>query len=177
MRLKDKFIPDYMFDNVLRIKPEFFSENGIEYVISDIDNTLATYDEELPCDDVKAWLDRVEASGVRIGLISNNSEKRVYKFNSVLGYLTVSRAGKPFCGKLKKLMKELGADKEHTCFIGDQIFTDVLCAKKAGIRAVMVRSLDVTGRPFLQFKKHFEEYFTEQYIERHLDEYGKGRRK
>ena len=148
---------------MLRIKKEFFVENNIKYLICDIDNTLAAYEEELPHKDVKDWLDRTEAAGVRIALISNNREKRVYMFNSVLGYLYVSNAGKPFTRKLKKLMKQAGMDPKETALLGDQIFTDVLCAKKAGIRAIMVRSIDTSKRPFLKFKKLLERRFMDRY--------------
>ncbi|MBQ7700366.1 MAG: YqeG family HAD IIIA-type phosphatase [Clostridia bacterium] len=163
MKLKDYFIPDHYFPSVVRIKPEFFAENNIKCLICDIDNTLATYKEALPQKDVKDWLDTVEASGVRIALISNNREKRVYTFNSVLGYLYVSNAGKPFTGGMKKLMKQTRISPEQTALIGDQIFTDVLCAKRTGVRSILVRSIDMTGRPFLRMKKHFERYFMDQY--------------
>ena len=163
MKLKDYFIPDHYFPSVVRIKPEFFAENNIKCLICDIDNTLATYKEDLPQKDVKDWLDTVEASGVRIALISNNREKRVYTFNSVLGYLYVSNAGKPFTGGMKKLMKQTRISPEQTALIGDQIFTDVLCAKRTGVRSILVRSIDMTGRPFLRMKKHFERYFMDQY--------------
>lgn len=166
MKLKDKFIPDYMFDNVLRIKPEFFADNDIRYIVTDIDNTLATYGESVADEKIRDWLGKVEACGVRIALISNNKEDRVYMFNSVLGYLTTSRAGKPGKKKLLKLMKKMGAEPEKTCLIGDQIFTDVLCAHRAGIRALMVRSIEVAGRPFLKFKKYFEHTFIEEYYKR-----------
>lgn len=163
MSIKDKFIPDFYFPNVLRIKPEFFAENNIRCLICDIDNTLATYEMQTADDRRRLWLDRVEATGVRIAFISNNSERRVYTFNSVHGYYTESRAGKPFTFKLKRLMEKLGVKKDETALLGDQIFTDVLCAKSAGIRAILVRSMDVKGKPFLQFKKHFERYFIDAY--------------
>lgn len=158
MKLKDHFIPDHYFPSVLRIKPDFFAENNIKCLICDIDNTLAAYEEEVPIKKVKDWLDKTEASGVRIALISNNSEKRVYMFNSVLGYLYVSRAGKPFTRGLKKLLKQTGVKKEETAVLGDQIFTDVLCAKKAGVRAILVNSIDTSKRPFLKFKKRIERH-------------------
>lgn len=167
MSFKDNFIPDWYFTAVTRIKPEFFAENNIKCLICDIDNTLATYEEATPIDKVKNWLDLVESSGVRIALISNNREKRVYIFNTMLGYLYVSRAAKPFTHKLKKLMKQTRIKKEETALLGDQIFTDVLCAKKAGVRAILVRSIDTTNRPFLRLKKLFERRFIDEYNRRH----------
>ena len=166
MKIKDHFIPDHYFPSVLRIDPGFFAENNIKCLICDIDNTLATYEEEVPIKSVKDWLDKTEASGVRIALISNNSERRVYMFNSVLGYLNISRAGKPFTRRLKKLMRKTGISPDQTALLGDQIFTDVLCAKRAGIKAVLVRSIDTTKRPFLRFKKYFERYFINQYFKK-----------
>lgn len=167
MSLKEKFIPDLFVPSVLKIRPEFFIENGIDCLICDIDNTLATYGEKLPQKDMLDWLNAVEATGVRIGLISNNSESRVYTFNTVLGYITVSRAMKPAKKKLLALIEQMDRKKENACLIGDQIFTDVLCAKRAGIKAVLVRSIDTRGKPFLRFKKHFESYFMEEYYKNH----------
>ena len=163
MSIKSKFIPDVYFPSVLKIKPEYFIENNIDCLVCDIDNTLATYAEALPGEDVILWLNKVEATGVRIGLISNNSESRVYTFNTALGYFTVSRAMKPSKKKLLELIKQMGRKKENACLLGDQIFTDVLCAKRAGIKSVLVRSLDTTGRPFLKLKKRFEHYFMDEY--------------
>ena len=41
-------VPDFMFSSVYDITPEFFKENGITSIVSDIDNTLVTYDDEKP---------------------------------------------------------------------------------------------------------------------------------
>lgn len=166
MKLKDYFIPDIYFASVLRIKPEYFTENNIKFLICDIDNTLATYESRVADKERRDWLDRVESSGVRIAFISNNGPRRVYTFNTMHGYLTESRAGKPFTRKLKRLMKQMEAVPEQTAVLGDQIFTDVLCAKLAGIRAILVRSMDVTGKPFLKMKKFFERRFIEEYHKR-----------
>lgn len=166
MKLIDYFIPDDYYASVLRIKPEYFAENNIKYLVCDIDNTLATYERHVADEDIRNWIDKVERTGVRIAFISNNSERRVYTFNTLHGFFTESRAGKPFTRKLKRLMKQMEATPEQTALLGDQIFTDVLCAKSAGIKAVLVRSMDVTGKPFLQLKKLFERRFIKEYHKR-----------
>ncbi len=166
MKIKDYFIPDFYYSSVLRIKPEFFAENNIRFLICDIDNTLATYESRIADEERRRWLDLVESTGVRIAFISNNSERRVYTFNTMHGYFTESRAGKPFTRKLRRLMKLMDAVPEQTAILGDQIFTDVLCAKRAGIRAILVMSMDVKGKPFLKMKKFFERYFINAYRRR-----------
>ena len=155
MSLK-KLIPDFVFSDVCRIDPGFFADNGIRYLVSDVDNTLATYSESVPSAEITAWLSAVTATGVTVALISNNGRERVNEFNKGLGYSVRFRAGKPFTKGLKSLMKELGAAPEDTCVLGDQLFTDVLCAHRAGVRCVLVDSIDVSGRPFLRFKKRLE---------------------
>ena len=156
MKSKKMLLPDHIFEAVLRIDPAFFADNGIRYLISDIDNTLATYAEAVPSERIRAWLDAVGETGVSVALISNNSASRVARFNGPLGFPVCSRAGKPFAGRLRRLMAGLGADPEQTCILGDQLFTDVLCAHRAGIRAVLVDSIDVAGRPFLRMRKRIE---------------------
>lgn len=156
-------IPDKMFDSVLQITPKYLINENINCVLVDIDNTLITYGEKYPTKKLLTWFSDLENNGIKIAFISNNSEKRVKIFNSLCGFAYESRAKKPSKKGALKLMKELKAKKENTCMIGDQIFTDVLCARNAGIRAIMVRTLETNGKPFLKFKKLVERPFEKYY--------------
>ena len=50
----------------------------------------------------------------------------------------VSYANKPGTSGVFKAMDLIGADKEKTIMIGDQVFTDVAAANKAGIFSIFV---------------------------------------
>lgn len=66
-------------------------------------------------------------------LLSNNKEPRVKMFNDAVNVSYIYKAGKPNPANYKKAMEELGTDTGNTIFVGDQIFTDVYGAKRAGI--------------------------------------------
>ena len=58
------FVPDKMFDTYEELTPEFLLERGIRYVFSDIDNTLATYDDIYPPEKLLRWLEMMKKAGM-----------------------------------------------------------------------------------------------------------------
>ena len=110
-------------------------------MIFDIDNTLVPHGA--PADEraakLFAWLGEI---GFKSCLLSNNNKPRVQMFNDSIGTLFISNAKKPFKEGYKKAMALMGTDEENTVFVGDQIFTDLVGAKGAGIRMILVRPID-----------------------------------
>ena len=49
-------LPDEVFPDFTRVTPEMLRDRGIRFIFSDIDNTLATYDDPEPPADVTAWI-------------------------------------------------------------------------------------------------------------------------
>ena len=41
----DNFLPDFMFEKFDDVTPEFLKDKNIRYLLIDIDNTLAPYEE------------------------------------------------------------------------------------------------------------------------------------
>ena len=80
--------------------------------------------------------------GVR-GLLYDidNNEKRVVRFNQKIGADYIFKAGKPSKKSYLRAMQRMGTTKENTVFIGDQLFTDILGAKRAGIYTYLVRPI------------------------------------
>ena len=50
----------------------------------------------------------------------------------------------------------MDTDKEHTIFIGDQLFTDVWGAKRAGIRNILVRPIHPKEEIQIVLKRYLE---------------------
>ena len=160
-------IPDRLFKDIYEITPDYFKSTGISFVLSDIDNTLVTYDDPEPTESVSKWFDDMRAAGITFAFVSNNHEERVKLFDSSLGYKYIYEAKKPLPGKTRRLMKELGAKKENTAFLGDQILTDTMCAHSLGIISVNVPPImDRTGR-FFRFKRKIEAFFMKKYWNSH----------
>ena len=160
---KNLFIPDRIFKNIYEITPEYLTGENVFFVLSDIDNTLVTYGDHEPTEELLKWLSSLESAGIKTALISNNTKKRVSRFNRILNYPAYSNSGKPSKKMVLRLLEEMGAEKERACILGDQIFTDVLCAKRAGIRAIYVESIEPPKDLFGKIKKRLEKRFIREY--------------
>ena len=149
--------PDYEFKSILDIENDFFEKEGIEYLLIDIDNTLVA--DNAPDADERAvsFLKSLQEKGISFYLVSNNTEERVKSFNRDLDYPYIFRARKPFSKKIRAVMKEMGAKKENTALIGDQIFTDLLASKNSGIRMILVSPINTKiENTFFKVKRFLE---------------------
>ena len=118
MILEKLLMPDEVYSSFEELTPEHMKELGKKYIFSDIDNTLATYDDMYPPENVKKWCARMAENGIKVAFVSNNNLERVEKFNSHFGYAAYSKAGKPKTGKLKLAMAEYGASVDESVLLG-----------------------------------------------------------
>lgn len=161
----ERFYPDYKFDRVENIPDGFFRKNNVKFAILDIDNTLVPYTSPLPDDNAKAFLRRLKENGVRFCFVSNNDEDRVKLFCAELDgdEEYIAKAHKPLTYKIKRVMRQFGVNKNNTILIGDQVFTDVYAANRAGITAVMVNPIEAKETPFFGFKRAMEKVVLKNY--------------
>ena len=150
------FVPEYRFPTFDAVSSEFLSSIGVRGIILDVDNTLEPYEHLLPGQHVLSWLESLWERGIKTAIVSNNNSKRIDLFNKDLGMPAYSKAGKPFKKKLLLAMRDMGTDKESTILMGDQVFTDVLAAHNAGIRAILVLPINDKRDPLTRFKRLLE---------------------
>ena len=159
----ENFLPDFMFEKFDEVTPSFLKEQNIRYLLIDIDNTLAPYEEALPNERVVAWFKLLEENGIRSVLVSNNHRERVELFNSVLGLPAFYDCKKPSPRRLKGYADSIGAVPSETSALGDQIFTDVWGAKKMGARAILVPPIKDKKNLFFKTKRFLEKPFIKKY--------------
>ena len=159
----ERFYPDFHFNSVLDLKAEFFSENRIRFAVLDIDNTLVSYKTERADEAARDFLNMLEKAGIKYAFVSNNRKKRVELFASEFHAPFVSNAAKPFAFGIRLAMAKIGAKREKTVLIGDQVFTDIYAGKKAGIKTVMVNPIEAKETPFFGFKRYFERIVLKDY--------------
>ena len=164
--MKNYFVPDFMFDDIYQITPEFIKSLGVRVVVLDIDNTLVTYAVEEPTEEVIAWVRGMEEGGLSLSIASNNHEPRVAKFNEKLGLFTMCESGKPSRKAIKTASAHFGVSPKDCAVIGDQIFTDVLCASRAGATAILVKPIPYNENLFFRFKRVCEKPFIRTYKRR-----------
>ena len=162
--------PDFRFNTFDEATVEFLKKNNINGVILDIDNTLEPYEHALPGEHVKSWLKELGEAGIKAAFVSNNNEERVSTFNAELGLVAFSKAKKPFKKNVLRAMELIGATKETTMLMGDQVFTDVWAAKNAGIRSALVPPINDKKDVFTKFKRLLEKPILKKYEKRKAKE-------
>ena len=135
------FYPDEYYISAYEIDYEALFAKGYRGIIFDIDNTLVPHGA--PADERSiALFERLKKIGFDALLLSNNKEERVAMFNASVGVHMIWKANKPFPAKYREAMEIMHTDMATTLFIGDQLFTDIWGAKKAGIRTFLVKPMN-----------------------------------
>lgn len=151
----NKFFPDEYMASTYVISFEKLFEEGYRGVIFDIDNTLVPHGA--PADErAKKLFARLEKIGFQSCLLSNNQEPRVKMFNQDIQTNYIYNAHKPSTKNYVKAMEKIGTNKENTLFVGDQLFTDVWGAKRAGIRNILVKPIHPKEEIQIVLKRYLE---------------------
>lgn len=155
------FFPDIYVKSISCITASMLLEKGMEAVVLDIDNTLVPHDDPNPTERVKLFLEDMRQNGIKLCVVSNNSEKRVAPFYERIGIeYHVSKALKPRVLGYEKAAECMSVQKSKIAAIGDQIFTDVWGANRAGCLSVLVEPITPEGEgKFIKFKRILEKPF------------------
>jgi HAD superfamily phosphatase (TIGR01668 family) len=162
----EKLFPDEYYESAYIIPYEKLWDKGYRAIIYDIDNTLVPHGA--PADQRSIELfERLKKIGFECMLLSNNRKERVDLFNKDVHVHTMWKAGKPNPEAYIRSMEEMGTDRNSTIFIGDQIFTDVWGAKRAGIKALMVKYMDPHEEIQIILKRRLEWFILKDYLRKH----------
>ena len=155
------FYADSYFNNINDISPEFLIEHGVKGIILDIDNTLIGHDVPIPDEKTLAHLRHFESKGLKLCVVSNNTYERVKSFAEKIGVeFFVHKALKPRAYGYNLAAKEMQLSMKEIAAIGDQVFTDVWGAKRAGCFAILTKPLHKGGEGFfIALKRVFEKPF------------------
>ena len=135
-----KLYPTKYLDSSYSIDYEQLYRSGIRGLIYDIDNTLVEHGMPATERAIKLF-EQLRSIGFDTCLISNNKEPRVKPFAEAVGSKYVYDAHKPSRKNYIRAMELMGTDTGNTYFIGDQIFTDVYGANRAGIPSILVKPI------------------------------------
>lgn len=136
---------------------------GIRGLILDIDNTLTIHNSPDIDTLTSAWLEDAKKQGFKLIILSNNTKERAEPFANKLNLPFISKGRKPLLSGAKKCQKALGVKREEIAFIGDQLFTDVLCAKRFGSFAIMLEPIEPESFFFFRLKRKLEKYFLKKH--------------
>jgi len=146
------FIPCYSFKDITDVTSEFLRNVGINFLMLDLDNTVAAYNEHIIADDVMKWISDIQSGGVELFIISNSKRiKRVESHCKAMNVKFIMQAGKPSPKSLLQAMEVSGFNPDTSALAGDQILTDTIAANRAGIISIIVRPRRLTN-PFLAIR-------------------------
>ena len=147
--------PGEYIDSTYSIDFDKLYKEGYRGIIFDIDNTLVTHGS--PADErAIALFKHLKELGFSCLVLSNNKEPRVKSFAKQVGIKYIYKAGKPKPSGYRAAMERLGTDTKNTLFVGDQIFTDIYGAKRAGIRSILVKPIHPKEEIQIVLKRYLE---------------------
>ena len=147
--------PKVYLDSTYEIDFEQYYQDGYRAIIFDIDNTLVPHGA--PADQrAIALFKRLHALGYQTLMLSNNKEPRVKMFCDAVDAEYIYKAGKPNPANYREAMKRMHTDEKNTLFVGDQIFTDVWGANKAGIYSILVKPIHPKEEIQIVLKRYLE---------------------
>lgn len=161
------FFPEDEVNSVYDFPFESLTERGIRGIIFDIDNTLVP--PNAPVDArCRALIRALKTAGFRICLVSNNKGPRIVPFATALNLPYVERALKPRRYGYRRAMARMGTAPAETIAIGDQLFTDIWGANRAGMHSLLVKPMEpkeeiqillkrLLERPFLWYYRRQKE--------------------
>ena len=153
--LLTQFYPDEYVDSSYGIDYQALYDRGIRGLLFDIDNTLVPHGKP-ETEDAVALFQRLHGMGFETCLISNNQEPRVAPFAKAMESRYLYDAHKPSRKNYRKAMELMGTDTATTVFIGDQLFTDVWGAKRAGIYSILVKPIHPKEEIQIVLKRRLE---------------------
>lgn len=158
----ERFYPNLYIDSTYNIDFNDFYNKGYRAVIFDIDNTLVEHGA--PADErAVKFFEYLSTLGYKYMMISNNKEPRVKMFCDAVNAPYIYKAGKPKPDNYIAAMEKLGTDTTNTLFVGDQVFTDVWGAKKAGIYSILVKPIHPKEEIQIVLKRYLEKIVLNSY--------------
>lgn len=137
-----KLKPDGWMDSIYDISPKQLIEQNYKAVILDLDNTLIASHETQATPIMKKWLQQAQQANLQVYVISNNRYQRVANVIEPLNIPFTSDALKPSRKGFDEALRYFkDIHKNEIVVIGDQVITDVIGAKRNGLKVILVKPL------------------------------------
>ena len=153
---KNIFKPDRVFSKMSDVPFAEFRAMGFKFALLDLDNTLAEDHVHEPSEYTRDIILQLQAAGFTCCIVSNAKSTRSADFAAMIPISCISYAHKPSPSGIFRALDMLGAKKEEAVFFGDQIFTDIAAARRAGIYAVLVLPYSRKEVFYVKIKRPFE---------------------
>ena len=143
------------------INYEKLKKMGKKYLFFDLDNTIISYLQNKPTKENKILFDKLKKMGFEVFIFSNSPSNRLEPFEKELNVKAFSGSMKPLKKGYKKVLNMY--DKDKCVFIGDQIMTDVIGAKRNGLYVIFIDRINNKEPIYTKFWRFFEFFVLKRY--------------
>lgn len=154
--------PSEDYDSAYDIDFYAYYNKGYRGILFDVDNTLVEHGQPVTIRAIELFA-RLREAGFKTCIISNNKEYRVKPLADALESYYVYKAGKPAARGYIEGMEHMGTSGRTTLFVGDQIFTDILGANRAGIHSILVKPVAKHEEIQIVLKRKLEYFILKKY--------------
>jgi len=146
-----------VLERVTELTPQRLAALGARGLLLDLDNTLLPPKDPGPVPEgVRRWVQELKDRGVRIALVANARPRRVRQVAAALGVPGAGPVAKPLPFGFLWGLRALGLGRDEVLAVGDQVFTDLLGARLAGLRFALVRPLAEDALPHTRWLRRLE---------------------
>ena len=158
--------PSLYLDSVKNINPTWLKKNNIKGLILDVDNTLIDYYRNL-VDGAEKWCEELKNEGIKCIILSNsNKRSKVEEVAEKLNIDYIMFAKKPLKSGFKRALSKLELKPEEVAVVGDQLFTDVIGAKRMNMFSILVKQVGEKDIFITKLKRPIENAIIKKYLEK-----------
>jgi hypothetical protein len=153
------FKPTVNVENVLKIDKLLLYNLKVRGLILDLDNTLSMDGSPALEFGVGEWLDSMRELGVKMFIVSNNTNNRVRPLAQELGIEFTAFGCKPLPFGIHRAVRKLrgvGIPQHQIAIVGDQIFTDIMGGNFYGIKSILVEPFYLESSRLFRAKRKVE---------------------
>lgn len=164
------FCPAHAVHKLTDVDTSGLANRGIKLILIDVDNTLVKWRSMDFAQETLDWVEGAKRNNLQVCIISNTRNvTRLGKLSEILGIPAMRGKFKPSTAMYKEALVKFGVRESEAVMIGDQLFTDILGANRAGIEAIWIQPL--TNVDFAPTKiNRFMERMLRGYLYRALSE-------
>jgi HAD superfamily phosphatase (TIGR01668 family) len=148
--------PDLQIDNVLELTVDRVRSLHLDGLLLDMDCTLKDYHDRHCNAEVLQWIKTLSSSGIQLCIMSNAKLERLLPLVETIGIPFVAKAFKPLPFGCKSGLQKLQLSAQRTAMVGDQLFSDVLAGRLAGLYTILVRPTSAEEPWFTRIKRPME---------------------
>ena len=152
----DNFIPDMYQKSIYHINYDKLKEDGIKCLLFDLDNTCVPFKDVEPNKKLKDLFERLKDMDFKVIIYSNATKSRLLPFKNGLNVDCSASSKKPNTKKLLRVIKMLDYNLSEVVLIGDQLYTDMLCGNRAGIKTILVNPMSKDDMIFTKLFRFLE---------------------